>query len=76
MHIVAASDPVTAIRQHARERRAQTFRTRAWQMLMGAWMRHLERQIVRASEQVEARRSRPAPRTAELSGILTDICLR
>jgi hypothetical protein len=76
MHIAAGCDPVAAIRQHARERQAQTFQARVGRMLTEAWTRHLERQVVRASEQLGARKSRPAPRTADLSGVLTDICLR
>lgn len=50
--------------------------SRAWRMLTEAWTHHKERQIERAADQVGARKSRPAPRTADLSGVLIDIRLR
>ena len=52
MHIVSACDPVSAIRQHAREQRARSLPIRIWRALMQAWMRRLERQIGRAQTEM------------------------
>ena len=78
MHVAAAYDPVAAIREMARAKRATKLPIRVCRFLLDAWLRRVERQMGRAVRDMEMRERRrearrPYPLTADLAGVLADM---